>query len=605
MDKTIYRNRLSALRRLMADKGIDAYLIVSDDDHASEYVGDYFKCREFLSGFDGSAGSLVITQTEAGLWTDGRYFLQAREQLGGTGITLQKMGEPDVPAIPAYLASVLQDGQCLGYDGRTIRAGYAAEIEAALAGKQIRYVQTEDLVGQIWKDRPPFPEHPVWILPDSYVGRSRAEKLAMVRKQMAQAGAERYLLASLDDIAWLYNIRGNDIAYNPVVLSYTIIEQEQAILYGTLSAFSDEVRKQLEADSILLRPYLQVYEDLKALAAESSVMLDPSTSNVALLSCIPEGVKVIRQTNPTTLFKVVKTPEEMENERKAHVQDGVAVTKLIYWLKQMQDSQELKEGKITEQVVRKKLEALRKEREGYLDQSFAPIIAAGAHGAIVHYEPTEATDIPLVEHSFVLMDTGGQYWQGTTDITRTVSIGTLTDTQKAHYTAVLRGNLNLGAARFKHGCTGMNLDVLARTPLWELGLDYNHGTGHGVGYLLNVHEGPNAIRFKEAGGKAGAVLEEGMITSNEPGLYLEGQYGIRVENLVLCKKAEQTEYGQFMEFETLTVVPHDRAAILPEQMSKRELALLNAYHKTVYETISPYLTEEERKWLKEETREIV
>ena len=605
MDKTIYRNRLSALRRLMADKGIDAYLIVSDDDHASEYVGDYFKCREFLSGFDGSAGSLVITQTEAGLWTDGRYFLQAREQLGGTGITLQKMGEPDVPAIPAYLASVLQDGQCLGYDGRTIRAGYAAEIEAALAGKQIRYVQTEDLVGQIWKDRPPFPEHPVWILPDSYVGRSRAEKLAMVRKQMAQAGAERYLLASLDDIAWLYNIRGNDIAYNPVVLSYTIIEQEQAILYGTLSAFSDEVRKQLEADSILLRPYLQVYEDLKILPAESSVMLDPSTSNVALLSCIPEGVKVIRQTNPTTLFKAVKTPEEMENERKAHVQDGVAVTKLIYWLKQMQDSQELKEGKITEQVVRKKLEALRKEREGYLDQSFAPIIAAGAHGAIVHYEPTEATDIPLVEHSFVLMDTGGQYWQGTTDITRTVSIGTLTDTQKAHYTAVLRGNLNLGAARFKHGCTGMNLDVLARTPLWELGLDYNHGTGHGVGYLLNVHEGPNAIRFKEAGGKAGAVLEEGMITSNEPGLYLEGQYGIRVENLVLCKKAEQTEYGQFMEFETLTVVPHDRAAILPEQMSKRELALLNAYHKTVYETISPYLTEEERKWLKEETREIV
>lgn len=605
MDKTIYRNRLSALRRLMADKGIDAYLIVSDDDHASEYVGDYFKCREFLSGFDGSAGSLVITQTEAGLWTDGRYFLQAREQLGGTGITLQKMGEPDVPAIPAYLASVLQDGQCLGYDGRTIRAGYAAEIEAALAGKQIRYVQTEDLVGQIWKDRPPFPEHPVWILPDSYVGRSRAEKLAMVRKQMEQAGAERYLLASLDDIAWLYNIRGNDIAYNPVVLSYTIIEQEQAILYGTLSAFSDEVRKQLEADSILLRPYLQVYEDLKALAAESSVMLDPSTSNVALLSCIPEGVKVIRQTNPTTLFKAVKMPEEMENERKAHVQDGVAVTKLIYWLKQMQDSQELKEGKITEQVVRKKLEALRKEREGYLDQSFAPIIAAGAHGAIVHYEPTEATDIPLVEHSFVLMDTGGQYWQGTTDITRTVSIGTLTDTQKAHYTAVLRGNLNLGAARFKHGCTGMNLDVLARTPLWELGLDYNHGTGHGVGYLLNVHEGPNAIRFKEAGGKAGAVLEEGMITSNEPGLYLEGQYGIRVENLVLCKKAEQTEYGQFMEFETLTVVPHDRAAILPEQMSKRELALLNAYHKTVYETISPYLTEEERKWLKEETREIV
>lgn len=605
MDKTIYRNRLSALRRLMADKGIDAYLIVSDDDHASEYVGDYFKCREFLSGFDGSAGSLVITQTEAGLWTDGRYFLQAREQLGGTGITLQKMGEPDVPAIPAYLASVLQDGQCLGYDGRTIRAGYAAEIEAALAGKQIRYVQTEDLVGQIWKDRPPFPEHPVWILPDSYVGRSRAEKLAMVRKQMEQAGAERYLLASLDDIAWLYNIRGNDIAYNPVVLSYTIIEQEQAILYGTLSAFSDEVRKQLEADSILLRPYLQVYEDLKILPAESSVMLDPSTSNVALLSCIPEGVKVIRQTNPTTLFKAVKMPEEMENERKAHVQDGVAVTKLIYWLKQMQDSQELKEGKITEQVVRKKLEALRKEREGYLDQSFAPIIAAGAHGAIVHYEPTEATDIPLVEHSFVLMDTGGQYWQGTTDITRTVSIGTLTDTQKAHYTAVLRGNLNLGAARFKHGCTGMNLDVLARTPLWELGLDYNHGTGHGVGYLLNVHEGPNAIRFKEAGGKAGAVLEEGMITSNEPGLYLEGQYGIRVENLVLCKKAEQTEYGQFMEFETLTMVPHDRAAILPEQMSKRELALLNAYHKTVYETISPYLTEEERKWLKEETREIV
>ena len=591
MQENIYHRRLEALRRLMRGRGIDAYLVLTDDYHASEYVGDYFKSRAYLSGFTGSAGTLVVTAEEAGLWTDGRYFLQAAEQLQGSGIALRKMGED--MTIPAYLSSVLSSGQCLGYDGRTVRAGYAAQLRNALQQQDIRFDETADLVSELWTDRPPFPAAPVWELPTVYTGKSRSEKLAELRRAMADAGADCHLLAALDDIAWLFNLRGGDVPYNPVFMAYALLTPQETVLYAAPAAFSADLTAALGKYGITLRPYGQIYEDLAALPHGSRVLLDEDAVNVALCRALPQGVATVALTNPTTLCKAQKTPAEQENMRLAHIYDGVALTKLLCWL----HAQPLS---VTELAIADKLESLRAACPDYLGQSFAPIIAAGAHGAIIHYEPTEASNTPLVNNSFLLMDTGAQYWQGTTDVTRTVAIGTLSDEQKTHYTAVLRGHLALAAAHFKHGCTGVNLDCLARAPLWELGLDYNHGTGHGVGYLLNVHEGPQGIRLRDQNG--GAVLEEGMILSDEPGVYFENRYGIRLENLLLCRKAEKTDHGQFMAFDTLTMVPFDRRAIDPAQMSQQELTLLNRYHAAVYQAISPHLTAEERIWLYEATQ---
>ena len=591
MQENIYHRRLEALRRLMRGRGIDAYLVLTDDYHASEYVGDYFKSRAYLSGFTGSAGTLVVTAAEAGLWTDGRYFLQAAEQLQGSGIALRKMGED--MTIPAYLKTVLSSGQCLGYDGRTVRAGYAAQLRNALQQQDIRFDETADLVSELWTDRPPFPAAPVWELPTVYTGKSRSEKLAELRRAMADAGADCHLLAALDDIAWLFNLRGGDVPYNPVFMAYALLTPQETVLYAAPAAFSADLTAALDKDGITLRPYGQIYEDLAALPHGSRVLLDEDAVNVALCRALPQGVATVALTNPTTLCKAQKTPAEQENMRLAHIYDGVALTKLLCWL----HTQPLS---VTELAIADKLESLRAACPDYLGQSFAPIIAAGAHGAIIHYEPTEASNTPLVNNSFLLMDTGAQYWQGTTDVTRTVAIGTLSDEQKTHYTAVLRGHLALAAAHFKHGCTGVNLDCLARAPLWELGLDYNHGTGHGVGYLLNVHEGPQGIRLRDQNG--GAVLEEGMILSDEPGVYFENRYGIRLENLLLCRKAEKTDHGQFMAFDTLTMVPFDRRAIDPAQMSQQELTLLNRYHAAVYQAISPHLTAEERIWLYEATQ---
>lgn len=598
--KAIYRARLEALRKLMAGKKINAYLIVTDDFHASEYVGDYFKCREYISGFTGSAGTLVVTENEAGLWTDGRYFIQAKDQLDKTGITLWKMGEKDVPSIPEYLKSRLPEGSCLGYDGRTVNAGYAKKLRKALKDKRVTFVENDDLAGELWKDRPAFPAGEIWILGEEYTGKSTKTKLNELRQRMEEAGAAYHLLASLDDIAWLYNIRGEDIAYTPVALAYTVVSMNKAVLYISPEAVPQEVAQSLTEDGVELRPYLQVYEDVKKLPKGASLMFDEGAVNVALLSALPANIKKMSRPNPTMLAKAVKNPVEMSHIRQAHIRDGVALTRLICWLKE--EMQKNPREKLTELGVCKKLEKLRCEGENYLGQSFSPIAAYGAHGAIVHYDPANGADDLLKPRSFLLLDTGGHYLEGTTDVTRTIALGALSQEQKRNYTAVLRGNLNLAAAHFPHGCTGMNLDYLAREPLWELGLDYNHGTGHGVGYLLNVHEGPNKIRLKEQDGSAGTVFEEGMLTSDEPGVYLEGRYGIRLENLILCRKAEKTGFGQFMRFETLTMVPYDREAILPELMSKKELARLNDYHAKVYESIAPYLPDKERAWLAEETR---
>jgi len=378
------------------------------------------------------------------------------------------------------------------------------------------------------------------------------------------------------------------------------VTEDKAVLYICPEAVPEEVKEILLADHVEIRPYLSVYEDAGKIRPGSGLLIDEGTVNVALLSALPEGIRKINRANPTMTAKARKNSVEMENIRIAHIRDGVAVTRLIFWLKKEMKKNPVPE--ITELAVCRKLEEFRRQGEDYLYQSFSPICAYGVHGAIVHYDPENGDDARLEPESFLLLDTGGQYLTGSTDITRTISLGELTREQRRNYTAVLRGNLNLAAARFLYGCTGLNLDYLAREALWELGLDYNHGTGHGVGYLLNVHEGPNGIRLKERDGSTGCVFEEGMLTSDEPGVYLEGQYGIRIENLMMCRKAECTEHGQFMRFETMTMVPYDRDAIDPDLMSERELARLNVYHAKVYECLAPYLNPEELSWLREETR---
>lgn len=583
----------------MKEKKIDAYLVPTDDFHGSEYVGDYFKCRKYITGFTGSAGTAIITQDMADLWTDGRYFIQAADQLRDTTIELFKSGEPGVPTVHQFLNDKLEEGMCLGFDGRTVSAREAEELQELLQEKHITFSVNDDLIGEIWEDRPVLSCEPVMELDIRWTGKSRADKIAEIREQMKAKEADTFILTSLDDIAWLLNIRGNDIHCCPVVLSYLVMMENELRLYANAAAFSEEIRSNLEADGVKIYPYDDVYSYVQSISSDKKVLLSRANVNSRLVSNIPSEVTILDEPNLTLLPKAVKNETEMENERIAHIKDGVAVTKFIHWLKK-----NVTRTTITELSTAEKLYQFRSEQEHFLGESFDPIIAYGTHAAIVHYSATEATDIPLEARGMVLADTGGHYLEGTTDITRTIVLGPVTAKEKKFFTAVLRGNLNLAAAKFKYGCTGLNLDYLARGPLWELGEDYNHGTGHGVGYLLNVHEGPNSFRWKNLPGNPAPVLEEGMITSDEPGYYLENEFGIRHENLVLCKKAEKTSFGQFMCFEPLTMVPFDLEGINPEEMTERERKLLNDYHQKVYTTISPYLDEEEKEWLKQATREI-
>lgn len=591
--------RLKALRELMKEKKIDAYLVPTDDFHGSEYVGDYFKCRKYITGFTGSAGTAVIMQDMAGLWTDGRYFIQAVDQLRGSTIELFKSGEPGVPTVHQFLAEKLQKGMCLGFDGRTVSAKEAEQLGGLLKEKDITFAVNEDLVGEIWSERPSLSCEPVMELDVKWAGESRKDKIVKIREQMKDRKADFFILTSLDDIAWLLNIRGNDIHCCPVVLSYLIMTDTEVRLYANEAAFSKKIRTDLEADGVKIYPYNDVYSYVQTISGDKKILLSKSDVNSRLVSNIPHNVTILDEPNLTLLPKAIKNQTEMDNERIAHIRDGVAVTKFIHWMKT-----NVGKEKITELSAAEKLYQFRSEQEHFIGDSFDPIIAYGTHAAIVHYSATEETDIPLEARGMVLADTGGHYLEGTTDITRTIVLGPVTDKEKKYFTAVLRGNLNLAAAKFKYGCTGLNFDYLARGPLWELGEDYNHGTGHGVGYLLNVHEGPNSFRWKNLPGNPAPVLEEGMITSDEPGYYLENEFGIRHENLILCRKAEKTSFGQFMCFEPLTMVPFDLDGVDPVQMSDHERKLLNEYHKKVYDTISPYLEKDEKEWLKQATREI-
>lgn len=609
--------RIGALRARMKQEGVDAFLVPTDDFHCSEYVGEHFKCRRYITGFTGSAGTALVTQNEAMLWTDGRYFLQAQDQLKGTGIALMKTGEEGVPTIEEYVRQHLGQGQVLGFDGRCITAGRGDRFARILKKKGASVAYDLDLVGDIWEERPAISCHPVWELGESWTGKSRAAKISGLREEMSKLGAAYHILTSLDDIAWLLNLRGDDVACNPVFLSYVAVTPDEVLLFAQKEEFSDaadpeavhgifgsRLLEALKKDGVVLRPYEDLYAFIRQIPEGSRLLLDSTSVNYKVWMSVPEGVRKLDRTNPTLLPKAVKTGTEMRHMADAHLKDGVAVTKFMYWLKkQMADYDPSRP--VTELSAAAKLESLRRQQEGFLGLSFETISGYGVHGAIIHYGPTPETDAVIRPESFLLVDSGGQYMEGTTDITRTFACGSLTEEEKECYTRVLRGNLNLAAVRFRYGCTGTAFDYIAREPLWEAGLDYNHGTGHGVGYLLNVHEGPNSFSYKTMQGRrTPCVFEEGMVTSDEPGIYLAGKFGVRCENLLLCRKDMKNEYGQFMRFDVLTLVPWDLDAVLPERMTEKERALLNGYHAEVFEKISPYLEDEEKEWLRHATRAV-
>lgn len=593
------QERLQKLRALMQERSIDAYMIPTSDFHESEYVGKHFKCREFMTGFTGSAGTAVITKDDAALWTDGRYFVQAAAQLEGSTVVLQKMGQEGTPSIKEYLLDKIPQGGTLAFDGRVVNTAEGEELEDALGVKDIAIACQEDLVGEIWEDRPALPAEPVWVLDVKYAGKDAEDKIGDLRKKMEDCGATVHILTTLDDIVWLLNIRGNDVDCNPVVLSYLMATRESLYLYINEAVLDSSVTGYLKEKGVTIRPYDAIYSDVAKLHGET-VMLEKSRTNFALTQLLDGTNEIINIQNPTALMKAIKNPVEIENIKKAHIKDGVAMTKFIYWLKK-------NIGKIPmdEISVADYLNSLRRGQEGNLGLSFPTISAYGANAAMCHYSATEESNAKLEARGFYLVDSGGQYYEGTTDITRTIALGELTDGEREHFTLTLISMLRLGNVRFLYGCRGLNLDYVAREPFWSRGLNFDHGTGHGVGYLLNVHERPNGIRWKMVPERQdNCVLEAGMVTSDEPGIYIEGSHGIRTENLMVCVKDEKNEYGQFMKFEFLTYVPIDLDAIDKSLMRPEDIEHLNQYHKAVYEKISPYLEEEEREWLKEATRAI-
>ena len=593
------QERLNSLRTLMRERGMDAYLVPTADFHESEYVGDYFKCRSFMTGFTGSAGTLVVTLEDAALWVDGRYFVQAGNQLKGSSVRLMKMGEEGVPEISDFIIDAVKEGGCLGFDGRVVDSFTGRELEKRLDEKGASVKYQEDLIDQVWTDRPALSARPVWILKEEFAGKSASEKLSDLRGEMKKAGASVHVLTSLDDIAWLLNIRGDDVRCNPVVLSYLAVTGTEAFLFINPQVLDQETEAYLKGLGITLKPYDEIYEYIKTLQNEK-VLLETARVNYAIIRGLDSSNEIINQMNPTVLAKAVKNPVEIENMKKAHIKDGVVMARFACWLKK-------NIGKIPmdEISLEKKLDSMRFETEGNLGLSFDTISAYGANAAMCHYSATEETNTPVEPRGFYLVDSGGQYYEGTTDITRTFAMGPLTKEEKEHYTLVLISMLRLGDVKFPYGARGLTLDYAARQVFWDRGLNFNHGTGHGVGYLLNVHERRVGIRWKMVPERMDScVLEPGMISSDEPGIYIEGSHGIRTENLMLCVKREKNEYGQFLGFEYLTCAPIDLDGVEKSLMTDHDVELLNRYHAHVYETLSPYLEGEEKEWLKEATRAI-
>ena len=580
--------RIANLRSLMTEKGIDAYVVPTADFHQSEYVGEHFKARKFITGFSGSYGTAVILKDDAGLWTDGRYFFQATNELEGTGVRLMKMFVGDTPSVTEFLAANIKEGGKVGFDGRVLSMGEGQEYEEALSPKNISIDYSEDLIDAVWTDRPALSDKPAFFLEEKYSGESTASKLERVRQVMRDHGATVHAIASLDDVCWLLNVRGDDIDFFPLLLSYAVVKMDCVDLYVDENKLNDEILAELAKNNVHIHPYNDIYEDIKTLSADETIMIDPMKMNYALYKNIP--CKIVEHANPTILFKAMKNPVELENIRQAHIKDGVAITKFMHWVKTRYDKET-----ITELSSADKLTGFRAEQEGYIRDSFEPLCAFKDHAAMMHYSPSPESDVKLERGAFFLNDTGGGYFEGSTDITRTFVLGSVDDEMKKFFTAIVRAMMNLSRAKFLYGCYGYNLDILARGPIWDLGLDFQCGTGHGVGYLGNIHEAPTGFRWYVVPSKnEHHQLEEGMVITDEPGIYEDGKFGIRIENEFIVKKAEQNKYGQFMEFETITFAPIDLDGIDTQYMTKFEIDWLNNYHAQVYEKIAPHLTDEER-----------
>lgn len=597
--------KIGQLRDRMKELGIDAYLVPTADFHESEYVGEFFKCRHFLTGFNGTAGTAVITMDKAGLWTDGRYFVQAEEQLSGSEIKLYRMGEPEFPTLDEFLEEELPVDGCLGFDGRVVNSELGYGLQNLLQEKNVTINCSKDLVGEIWTSRPAMSCEPIWSLDVKYAGKSTVEKLSDLRDAMKKNKAQIHLMTALDEIAWLFNLRGNDIVNNPLFLSYALITQDEAYLYVQKEAIKEDTKMGKEVCAALaeakvqVKEYAEFLQDVAALKNEK-ILLERKKASFAVCESIDASCRIIDEMNPCATMKAVKNATEIENMRKAHLKDGIAVTKFMYWLKHTIGTCDM-----TEMTAAHKIEELRAEQGNYIEPSFVTIAAYKENAAMCHYHPSDEVCKKLKPEGLLLVDSGGQYLEGTTDITRTYALGPLTEKEKEYYTIVAAAMLKVSTMKFLHGCRGINLDYTIREAFWKRGLDFAHGTGHGVGYLSNVHERPNGLRWKVVPERQdSAVIESGMICSDEPGLYFAGDFGTRTENLILCVEDEKNEYGQFLKFEFLTKAPIDLEALDTRFMDDADIERLNTYHKDVYETISPYMNDEEKEWLKHVTREI-
>lgn len=592
--KQSIKERIHALRMTFRPNNIKAFIIPSTDPHLSEYVAPYWMSREWISGFTGSAGTAVILMDKAGLWTDSRYFLQAEKELEGSGITLYKEMLPETPSITKFLCQNLKPGESVSIDGKMFSVQQVEQMKEDLAPYQLQVNLFGDPLKNIWKDRPSMPDAPAFIYDVKYAGKSCGEKVAAIRTELKKKGIFALFLSSLDEIAWTLNLRGSDVHCNPVIVSYLLVTQDEVVYFISPEKITQEVNEYLQEQQVSLRKYDEAESFLNSFAGEN-ILIDPKKTNYAIYSAINPACKVVRGESPVTLLKAIRNEQEIAGIHHAMQRDGVALVKFLKWLETSVLS-----GKETELSVDRKLHEFRAAQPLYMGESFDTIAGYKEHGAIVHYSATEESDVTLQSKGFLLLDSGAQYLDGTTDITRTIALGELTEEEKTDYTLILKGHIALAMAKFPAGTRGAQLDVLARMPIWSHGMNFLHGTGHGVGHFLSVHEGPQSIRMNENP----IVLQPGMVTSNEPGVYKAGSHGIRTENLTLVCKDKEGMFGEYFKFETITLCPICKKGIIKEMLTAEEVKWFNDYHQTVYKKLSPSLNEEEKKWLLEATKAI-
>ena len=592
--KQSIKERIQALRMTFRPNNIKAFIIPSTDPHLSEYVAPYWMSREWISGFTGSAGTAVILMDKAGLWTDSRYFLQAEKELEGSGITLYKEMLPETPSITKFLCQNLKPGESVSIDGKMFSVQQVEQMKEDLAPYQLQVNLFGDPLKNIWKDRPSMPDAPAFIYDVKYAGKSCGEKVAAIRTELKKKGIFALFLSSLDEIAWTLNLRGSDVHCNPVIVSYLLVTQDEVVYFISPEKITQEVNEYLQEQQVSLRKYDEAESFLNSFTGEN-ILIDPKKTNYAIYSAINPACKVVRGESPVTLLKAIRNEQEIAGIHHAMQRDGVALVKFLKWLEASVLS-----GKETELSEDRKLHEFRAAQPLYMGESFDTIAGYKEHGAIVHYSATEESDVTLQSKGFLLLDSGAQYLDGTTDITRTIALGELTEEEKTDYTLILKGHIALAMAKFPAGTRGAQLDVLARMPIWSHGMNFLHGTGHGVGHFLSVHEGPQSIRMNENP----IVLQPGMVTSNEPGVYKAGSHGIRTENLTLVCKDKEGMFGEYFKFETITLCPICKKGIIKEMLTAEEVKWFNDYHRTVYEKLSPSLNEEEKKWLLEATKAI-